>query len=305
MAREHMITIVIPTRNRGYTLKGVLDSYYSQKHVTEIIFVDDCGSDDTEELVAQFALKYPFVETKYIRHATRKGAAAGRITGYKHALNDYILFGEDDAYLQDNYTDVLLSKIKRGDSIGIVSGRIIYLKEGESSDEALIRFGLGKKGIPPFNRIRYGWNSMAYMETDASVPMTHAIFLTKKSLLDEFGYDEFYSKGNGYREESDFQINVFCNNWRVIITKDTHCFHLHKNNVLSGGQRVNIYKQLYYNIYYTNYFYKKYYNKAKRKIGLPYPRSIALCLFSFNQFYELIIKSFFRRTYMFLKDSFR
>jgi len=38
-----MISVVIPTFNRGYTLSQVLDSYYRQKFVEELIIVEDGG----------------------------------------------------------------------------------------------------------------------------------------------------------------------------------------------------------------------------------------------------------------------
>lgn len=292
-----MITIIIPTRNRAYTLQKVLNSYYQQRHVTEIIIVDDDGNDSTREIVEMISKNYSQVNTKYIKHEKRKGAAAGRITGYENASNDYILFGEDDAYLDINYTKILLTKLNSEDRIGLVSGRIIYLNAGEKNEDAKERFGVGKVNILPFNKIKFGWNSNAYITTDIKVPMTHALFLTKKDLLQKYGYDNFYVKGNGYREESDFQINAYSHGWDILITKDTQCYHLHKSDVTSGGQRVNVWKQFYWNVYYTNYFYNKYFNKVKEKIGIPYSKNLALVLFTVHQFYELIIKHFLRIPY--------
>lgn len=300
-----MITIIIPTRNRAYTLEKVAESYYQQKHVNEIIFVDDCGEDNTKEIIDNVAKNYPQITTEYISHESRKGAAGGRITGYTNATNEYVLFGEDDAYLEQNYTEILLSKIKESNTIGLVSGRIIYLQVNEKNDIALKRFGLGKEGVDPFNKIKFGWNSNAYIDKDTNVPMTHALFLTKKSLLEELSYDEFYSKGNGYREESDFQLNAFSKGWDIVITNDTHCFHLHKDDVSSGGQRVDIYKQLYWNIYYTKYFYDKYFDIVKNKCDISYSKNIALILFTAQQFYELIIKHFLRVPYKFLKGLYQ
>lgn len=296
-----MITIIIPTRNRSYTLKKVIDSYYQQKHVTEIIFVDDCGDDDTDIVVKNISLKYNNINTKYIKHNKQKGASAGRITGYKNSINEYILFGEDDAYLEFNYTDILLNKIKNNKGIGIVSGRIIYKKVDENNKESLIRFGLGIQGIKHFNNIKFGWNSNAFIDSDVEVPMTHALFLTHKNLLIKYGYDPFYSKGNGYREESDYQMNLFINNYQNIMTADTCCYHMNKAEVNSGGQRLNKIMQLYWNIFYTNYFYNKYFKKASIKLDIKYNKNIALSLFSVQQFYELIIKSIIRKSYNLFK----
>jgi glycosyltransferase involved in cell wall biosynthesis len=275
-----MISIVIPTRNRAYTLKKVLRSYYIQKYVNEIIIVDDGSSDNTKEVIETFAKKFPKINTKYFRHEKRKGAAAARIMGYRNANNKYILFGEDDAYLENNYTEVLLEKIQKDNKIGIVSGRIIYKLPYEANEEALKRFGYGYEKKEPFDVKHFGININAYFKGDIELPLTHALILTRKSLLEKFSYDDYYSKGNGYREESDYQVNLFINGYKIICTNDTHCFHLSREEVKIGGQRINRFKQLYYNIYYTKYFYDKYYDKVKLLLELKCNKNIALILFS-------------------------
>ncbi|MBT5492085.1 glycosyltransferase [bacterium] len=284
-----MITIIIPTRNRAYTLKKVGESYYQQKHVNEIIFVDDSGDDNTKEVIDDISKNYPKIITKYIRHEKRKGASAGRITGYTNASNDYILFGEDDAYLEKNYTDLLLNKIVLDNTIGLVSGRIIYKLFNERNEESEKRFGFGIEKKEAFDKYHFGNNINAYFESDIELPMTHALFLTKKSLLEKFGYDPFYSKGNGYREESDFQINAFVNGYKIVCTNDTHCYHMSRQEVQKGGQRVNRFKQLYWNIYFTNYFYNKYFNKLKDKLNITYSKNTAIVFFSFSMFTILFI----------------
>jgi GT2 family glycosyltransferase len=77
-----MISIVIPTYNRGYTLSIVLDSFYQQKNVKELIVVDDGGSDDTAVVVDQCSGKYPLVETIYLRNEKREGAPYSRQRGF-------------------------------------------------------------------------------------------------------------------------------------------------------------------------------------------------------------------------------
>ena len=284
-----MISIIIPTRNRAYTLIKVAESYYQQQHVNEIIFVDDCGEDNTKEIIDNISKNYPQINTKYISHEIRKGAAAARITGYTNATNDYILFGEDDAYLKKNYTDVLLGKIESNNKIGLISGRIVYKLFNETNEESEKRFGFGIEKKEVFDKYHFGNNINAYFEGDIELPMTHALFLTKKSLLEKLGYDPFYSKGNGYREESDFQINSYVNGYKIICTNDTNCYHMSRQEVQKGGQRVNRFKQLYRNIYFTNYFYNKYFNKLKDKLNITYSKNIAIVIFSFSMFKILFV----------------
>ncbi len=58
-----MITLIVPTRNRAHTLRRVGDSFYTQEPVTEIIFVDDGGSDDSASVIADLAARFPLVRT--------------------------------------------------------------------------------------------------------------------------------------------------------------------------------------------------------------------------------------------------
>lgn len=289
-----MITIIIPTRNRAYTIEKVAESYYRQKYVTEIIFVDDCGEDNTKEVIEKISKNYPNVNTKYICHETRKGASASRITGYTKAMNEYVLFGEDDAFLESNYTEVILAKLKSTPKIGLVSGRIIYMLPQESVPDSLQRFGIGFESKPYLDKNTFTYNKNAKIAGDFSVPFTHALFMTTKKLLEEFSYDPFYGQGNGYREETDFQLNAFVHGYEILVTNDTHCCHLHTADVPSGGQRSSRFRQLYWNIFYTGYMYDKYYDLFKQPLGLKYPKLIAKLIFSIAQFNLLFVRPAFK-----------
>jgi glycosyltransferase involved in cell wall biosynthesis len=285
-----MITIVIPTRNRAYTLEKVADSYYTQMHVNEIIIVDDCGQDNTSVFVESLQAKYPHIHTKYIKHAERRGAAACRTTGYTRASNEYILFGEDDAYIEENYTVTLLKRIASNSRLGLVSGRIIYLQQNETPQEAILRFGDGIENKTYLNLINLSINRDARQKGDFLVPFTHALFMTKKSLLELFQYDQFYSKGNGFREETDYQLNLFTNSYQLLVTNDTHCFHFHLRDVVSGGQRISRLSRFYWAVIYTNYMYDKYFDKLRENLGIAYSKKIAKILFAVSQFYILFIR---------------
>lgn len=279
-----MISIVIPTRNRAYTLAQVAPSYFSQLHVGEVLIVDDCGDDATEAAVKTIAARYPDVPTRYFRHSARKGAAASRITGYQNAACDYVLFGEDDAFLAPNYTETLLAKLKSHPEHGIVSGRIIYLQPGEQAVNAKDRFGCGTSTLPYLDKNLLTLNPNSQVAGDFEVPFTHAIFLTTKHLLHEYNYDPFYARGNGYREETDYQLNLFVNGRKLLVTNDTHCYHLSKIDVPAGGQRSSRVSQFYWNIYYTSYMYDKYFDALKAKLDLPHSKLKAKLIFALSQF---------------------
>src|SRR5215204_6829282 len=98
-----MITMIIPTRNRAYTLRRVLPTYLSQEKVSELILIDDDGTDDTAEVLAAFAKSYPDVACRYFRNDGRRGASYGRQRGADEARNDFLLFCDDDEFLEPGY----------------------------------------------------------------------------------------------------------------------------------------------------------------------------------------------------------
>lgn len=284
-----MISVVIPTRNRGYTLKKVLKTYYNQKNVNQIIIVDDASSDNTDQTVNTTASKYPAIETVSVKNSTQKGASYSRNRGVSLAKNELVLFGEDDAYLFDSYTEVLLKKLSEGvSSIAIVSGRLVNLHPGEDPYQAIKRFGNGDpKKKKMFSLVKFQHIPDAYYESDQYLPLTHALILTHKKLLEKFPYDSNYSKGNGYREESDFQANALVHGYKILVTNETHCMHLHPKDVRVGGHRTPYFERLCCNIYYTNYFFGKYYKGFQKRLNLKLPRWVAMTLFSYTQVWEL------------------
>lgn len=290
-----MITVIIPTRNRGYTLAKVAHSYFSQAGVSEIIFVEDAGEDDSEKVVHDIAAAYPNVALRYLRHLTRQGAAAARITGYENATNEWILFGEDDAYLGEDYAATLRAKLTAGpDAPHLASGRIVYMDKGERIEAARQRFGTGTNKLPYLKRIVFGLNPDATFAGDLDVPFTHALFMTSKTLLLRFQYDPYYGKGNGYREETDFQMNSFVHGCRNVLTNEAHCFHMPRGEVSTGGGRANRVRQLYWSIHYTNYFFDKYYDRFRKPLAMPYGRTEAKLRYAAYQTYSLFLRPTFR-----------
>jgi glycosyltransferase involved in cell wall biosynthesis len=261
-----MISIIIPTFNRGYALSQVLDSFYRQKFVEELIIVDDGGSDDTAAIVDEFSRKYPLVKTLYLKNETRKGAPYSRRRGLLAASGEFILFGDDDDFLEENYMEVCLNKIKSSKA-DIVSGRHFFRNPGESVTSAIDRFQLGTQDVPPFDFRSFYINLDARFQGDIELPFTHAIFLARRELLLSNDIDTFYSKGNGLREESDIQANIYARGGKIIMTNDTHSVHMHPSEAKSGGQRVGRFANLFWSLYYTSYFFKKYYKPIMARQG--------------------------------------
>lgn len=274
-----MISLIVPTRNRSYTLRKVLPSYFGQDGIDEIILVIDAGEDDTEAVFAEIGASHPGVRRQVIRNAERQGASACRNIGARAATNDHVMFCDDDEYLEAGYARTCHDLLTRRNA-GAVSGRRVYMREGETPDEALRRFGNGVRRRAPFSALFCELRNGARFEGEVSIPFTNAIILTRRDLVQTYAFDPHYAKGNGYREESDFQMNLYVNGYEIIMSNDVHSIHLPLAEVHSGGQRTRPFRRIYWMIHYTNYFYDKYYDRYSKRQNLKLPRPAAKALYS-------------------------
>lgn len=283
-----MISVVIPTRNRAYTLEKVLPSYFQQKRVAEVVIIDDAGSDHTEAVVKKVGKKFPTVTTIYQKNKKAQGSSFGKNIGAELAKHPWVLIGEDDAFLASNYTEALLQKFEEIPDLGIASGRMIDLLPGEDPMAAIFRFGNGnpQKKIP-FNFPKFSHVPDACYEGDVFLPVTHAMILTKKKYLQAFPYDTWYARGNGYREESDFQVQLFVHGKKILASNSTHAMHMNRKDVPTGGHRVSVFERFICNLRHTCYFYQKYYKSLAKKLPLPKFQSVALFKFACAEIGEI------------------
>lgn len=298
---SNLISIVIPTYNRVEMLKKVMDSYLIQDSVKEIIIIDDGSTDDTLSYIKMMRKIYPKV--KYIRNVVNIGSPGSRNLGVKASSGDFILFGEDDVRLQDNYSSQLLKCMKRTGA-SIIGGRLIHLLQDESYEDSLKRSNKFDGEI--INKSSLTGNYFKNTNIDIEVPWIHAIVLIKREVFDKVSFDRGY-KGNAYREENDFCINAQKWDFKVFLCPHTQCFHLPRELGLSGGQHskgIFVYK--YWILKNNLRFLKKHYPFLKEELKLE--KSIQKLMLS-QFFYELgkmftyFLRKYFPSLYTFFKSK--
>lgn len=88
-----VVSAIVPTYNRAHSIGKSINSILTQSYQDfEIIVVDDCSTDNTEEIVKSF--KNPRI--KYIQHQHNSGAAVARNTGIENSSGCYIAFLDSD-----------------------------------------------------------------------------------------------------------------------------------------------------------------------------------------------------------------
>ena len=89
------ISLIIPTYNRVTHLETTLLSVFNQTtKVDEIIVIDDGSTDKTQQLLAQYDIKYIYQENQ--------GVSSARNRGLQEVKNDWICFLDSDDIWESN-----------------------------------------------------------------------------------------------------------------------------------------------------------------------------------------------------------
>lgn len=162
------ISVIIPSYNRQHTIERALRSVFGQTwRDWEIIVVDDASTDNTYKAIEHLVTNG---KIKYIRHTTREGAQAARITGIKNASGEYIAFLDSDDELLPNSLESRLKVATVNNSIGLIYGDVILGDRGE-----IIRF-----------KSLYG-HSYTYLLKELSL-CPYSAMMIKKECFEVTGY---------------------------------------------------------------------------------------------------------------------
>lgn len=112
------LSIVIPAYNEGATIHRILDLV---KEVTlingiqkEVIIVNDCSKDNTEESIMAYKQANPDLPISYYKHEVNKGKGAALHTGIEYAKGDYVIIQDADLEYDPQEYNLLLKPIEQG-----------------------------------------------------------------------------------------------------------------------------------------------------------------------------------------------
>lgn len=128
MKKEPLVSIIIPTYNRGKYILNAIKSCQNQTYPNiEIIIIDDCSTDNTKHIIKS-------LKDKRIRYSCNKknsGAPFTRNRGIKLAKGDFINFLDDDDLLYPNKIELQIKKFKdsHNANLGIVTCHVKYQRD--------------------------------------------------------------------------------------------------------------------------------------------------------------------------------
>ena len=95
-----LLSIVIPAYNEAATIHLILNKVKDVQLIgglqKEVIIVNDCSKDATEDAVKSYIDANPELHIEYIKHDVNKGKGAALHTGIKHAKGELLIIQDAD-----------------------------------------------------------------------------------------------------------------------------------------------------------------------------------------------------------------
>lgn len=127
------VSVVIPLYNAEKYIIETLDSLLNQTHpIKEILVIDDCGPDNSKELVRNYSVKYPII--KLVEKEKNEGASASRNRGITLAQSDWILFMDADDIISRDLLEKYRLALEKNIHNDVIAVHSAYMQINEESE---------------------------------------------------------------------------------------------------------------------------------------------------------------------------
>ena len=151
----HTLSIIIPAYNEEKTiaelLQRVLDANLGTGIERELIVVNDCSTDSTEQIVEDFIAHHADAPIVYLKHERNYGKGMAVRTGIRAVTGDYIVMQDADLELDPNDFKKMLPFLLSGEYHVVYGSRFL----AEENSHTYFSYQLGGKFLSVMTNILY------------------------------------------------------------------------------------------------------------------------------------------------------
>lgn len=129
MVNFKTLSIIIPAYNEGATIHRILDRVKEVVLINgiakEVIIVNDCSKDNTDEAIQRYASENPALNIQYYKHDVNQGKGAAIHTGIKKASGEFLVIQDADLEYDPEEFNLLLKPIVRGSADVVYGSRFL------------------------------------------------------------------------------------------------------------------------------------------------------------------------------------
>lgn len=123
------LSIIIPAYNEEKTIHFILNKINEVKLTNdiqkELIIVNDCSLDKTEESIQHFIQQHPELPISYFKHEINQGKGAAIHTGISKATGDYIIIQDADLEYDPEEYNLLIIPVLKGNADVVYGSRFM------------------------------------------------------------------------------------------------------------------------------------------------------------------------------------
>ena len=123
------LSIIIPAYNEEKTIHLILDRIKAVELVNkmskEVIIVNDCSTDKTEQSILTYIEKNPGLVITYYKHEINKGKGAALHTGISKATGDFVVIQDADLEYDPHEYNKLLVPVMKGNADVVYGSRFM------------------------------------------------------------------------------------------------------------------------------------------------------------------------------------
>jgi hypothetical protein len=124
------VSVIVPTFNRAEFLHECVAPFMElPAGMVEVVIIDDCSKDNTEQVCAELAFRYGSDRLRYFRQESNQGAPAARNRGVAEGRGDFLMFVDSDDVPVVSGIRELLRKLEGCKELDYAYGKVVPTDE--------------------------------------------------------------------------------------------------------------------------------------------------------------------------------